>query len=215
MRTTRSMKLYLAVAGLMLALVVGGCATMAPKAERYAAAPLGSTFTWTRTNSGSFGSGTTQYTTKVNERMWEGKRVTAFVGYQGMTLLCTAEGTWPAVLGVDGKPIISWDPPIGYDWPLEVGKTWTKSYRLTIHPRNQTIPFDITTKVEAYENVTVPAGTFKVFKVSDSDTIGQESVMWFSQELGLFVKHTQKRSANCPFGPGTSDEELVSYTLAK
>ena len=212
MKTTRRVTLWLAIAALALALVVGGCA-MTPKAERYAAAPLGSTFTWTQANTGSFGSGTTQNTTKIDERMWEGKRVTAFVGRQGI-LLCTAEGTWPAILGADGKPIISWDPPIGYDWPLEVGKTWTKSYRITNHLRNQTTPFDSTSKIEAYEDVTVPAGTFKVFKVRSSSMLG-ESVMWFSSEFGLFVKQNQKRSANSPLGPGTSEEELVSYTIAK
>ena len=212
MKTTQSVKLYLVIAALALAFVSSGCAT-APKAERYAAAPLGSTFTWTRANTGSFGSGTTQDITKVDDRMWEGKRVTAFVGRQGI-LLCTAEGTWPAMLGADGKPVISWDPPVGYDWPLEVGKTWTKSYRMTIHPKNQTIPYDSTSKIEAYEDVTVPAGTFKAFKVSSSSMLG-ESVMWFSPELGLFVKQSQKRTANAPLGPGTSEEELVSYTIAK
>jgi hypothetical protein len=186
----------------------------APKAERYVTPSVGSTFTWANINTGSFGSGTTQSTSKLAERMWEGKRVTAFVGSGGV-LLCNADGTWPAILGADDKPILSYNPPIGYDWPLEVGKTWTKSYRVTIHPKNQTIPFDHTSKVEAYEDVTVPAGTFKVFKVSSSNTIGAENVQWFSPELGLFVKQIQKRSANSPFGPGTRNDELVSYTIAK
>jgi hypothetical protein len=214
MKTTRSLKLYVTIVALALALVAGGCA-MTPKAERYAAAPLGSTFTVTQTNTGSFGSGTRQSTTKVDERMWEGKRVTAFVTPQYI-LLVNADGAWPAILTLDGKPIFSYDPPIGFEFPLEVGKTWTKSYRITLHPRNQTIPFDSTSKIEAYEIVTVPAGTFKVFKVNNSNTLGEEMVMWFSQELGSTVKLTQKRSAKYPFGgAGTSEQQLVSYIIAK
>ena len=214
MKTTCSVKLYLAIVVLALALVSGSCAT-APKAERYVAPPLGSTLSFRTTSTGSFGSGTRESTSKVTERMWEGKRMIAFVSPTG-TLLETDDGTgaFVAMLGPDDKPIISWDPPATYNWPLEVGKTWTKSYRMTIHPKNQTISYDNTVKVEAYEDVTVPAGTFKVFKVSSSSTLG-ESVQWFSPELGVFVKNIQKRPANSPLGPGTSDQELVSQTVMK
>ena len=38
-----NLKLKMASAGLAVALVSGGCAMMAPKAERYVAPPLGST----------------------------------------------------------------------------------------------------------------------------------------------------------------------------
>src|SRR5512136_2327035 len=130
MKTTCSVKLYLAIVFLALALVSGGCAT-APKAERWIAPPLGSTYTISRSDSGSFGSGTTQITMKTTERMWEGKRVTALVAPAGITLL-DADGGWAAVLGPDDKPMLSFDPPIGFDFPLEVGKTWTKSYRVTV-----------------------------------------------------------------------------------
>jgi hypothetical protein len=214
MRITRSMSLWLAVAALALALVSGGCATMAPKAEHYVAPPTGSTYTNTQTNTGSFGSGTSQITTKVTEQMWEGNRVTAFVTQAG-TLLCTADGQWPALLGPGDKPIMSWDPPIGFEWPLEVGKIWTKSYQATIYASKQIIPFDSTWKVESYEDVTVPAGTFKAFKISYSDTIGNETVQWMSPELGIFVKRTENRTTKNPAGPGTRGSELISQNIKK
>jgi hypothetical protein len=213
MKNTSSMKLYLAIAGLTLVLVVGGCA-MAPKGERYVVAPLGTTFTSAYTNTDRYGSRTSEATTKITERMWDGKRVTAFVS-PTMTLLVTADGAWPAILTPDDKPIFSWDPPIGYDFPLEVGKTWTKSYRITIHAISQTFPFDNTVKVEAYEDVTVPAGTFKVFKISGSDTLGNESVTWFSPELGFVIKRIERRTAMNPFGPGTQESELISLNMMK
>lgn len=42
--------------------------------------------------------------------------------------------------------------------------------------------------VAAYENVVVPAGTFKAFKLTSSDTLGNENVTWFSPQLGLFIR---------------------------
>jgi len=214
MKITRSVKLYLVIAVLALALVSGGCAMMAPKAERYVAPPLGSTFTMARSDTGSYGSGTSQTTSKVTERMWEGKRMIAFVSPTGV-ILENADGSWAAMLGPDDKPMFTWEPPIVYDFPLEVGKTWTKSYRVTMHAAKQTIPFESTGKVEAYEDVTVPAGTFKVFKVSTSDTLGNESVSWFCPEFGIFIKRVERRTAKSPSGLGTREQELISHTMPK
>jgi len=213
MKIMRSVNLYLAIAGLALALVSGGCA-MTPKAERYVAPPVGTTYTTSQSNTGSYGSGTTQSTMKVTERMWEGKRATAFASPTGVIVL-NADGAWSAMLGPDDKTIMSWDPPIGPDYPLEIGKTYTKSYRVTVHATKQTIPFDITWKVEAYENVTSPAGTFKGFKISYSDTLGGESMMWYMPELGFIGKRIERRTAKSQSGIGTRESELISYTIAK
>ena len=119
------------------------------------------------------------------------------------------------MLAPDDKPILTYDPPIGFDFPLEVGKTWTKSYQVTVHATKQTIPVDGTWKVESYEDVTLPAGTFKVFKVSYSDTVGNENVQWFNPALGVFVKQSLKRTAKSPSGPGTRESELISQTITK
>jgi hypothetical protein len=212
MKIIRSVNLYLAIAFLAVAFVSSGCAT-APKGERYVVAPLGTTFTSSSTSTGSFGSGTTQTITKITERMWEGKKVTAFASSSGV-LLASSEG-WQAILAPDDKPIFTWDPPIGYDWPLEVGKTWTKSYRITVHAAKQTIPFDNTSKIEAYEDVTVPAGTFKVFKIRSSDTLGNENIAWFSPEHGFFIKQTQKRTDKNSLGPGMRETEVIKLDIAK
>jgi len=212
-KTKHSMKLYLAFALLALALMSVGCAT-APRYERYVPPPLGSTFTFSRSNTGSFGSGTEKATWTAAERTWEGKRMTA-LGIPGGVGLFNADGNQVAVLGPDDKPILSYDPPIGYDYPLEVGKTSTKSYRVTVHATKQTMPFDWTWKVEAYGDVTVPAGTFKAFKISTSDTFGQEQTGWMIPELGVWGKRSDSRTAKYPSGAGMREIELLSYTLAK
>jgi hypothetical protein len=213
MKIIRSVKLYLVIAALALGLLSGGCA-MTPKAERWVAPPIGSTYTISRSDTGSYGSGTTQITVKVAERMWQGKQMMAYVAPQGVNVT-TPEGRWPAILGPDEKPIMSFEPPIGNEYPLEVGKTWNTSYRVTVHAANQTIPFDSTSKVEAYEEVTVPAGTFKTFKIVYSDTTGNESVTWSNPEVGMWIKRIETRTANHRAGPGTRETQLISYTIPK
>ena len=70
-------------------------------------------------------------------------------------------------------------------------------------------------RVEAYEDVTVPAGTFKAFKVRTTDTMGNDNVVWFSPELGIFVKQNNRRTAQHAQGPGTRDIELVSQSIRR
>jgi hypothetical protein len=146
--------------------------------------------------------------------MWEGKRVTAFVWSTGVIVL-NDDGAWSAMLGPDDKPIVSWDPPVGPDYPLEVGNTWTKSYRLTVHATKQTIPFDMTGKVEAYEDVTLPAGTFKTFKIISSDTAGSETDTWSDPEVGMWIKRIETRTAKHRAGPGKREIQLISQNLPK
>ncbi len=208
-----SLKMQMASAGLALAMVSGGCAMMAPKAERYAAPPLGSTFTQTQRDSGSYGSGNAQVQVRRGERTWQGQQVIAWETPES-AILAQPNGNWLGIVSGD-KTLITWDPPIGFDWPLEVGKTWTSNHTLTFHAKKQTIPFQRTQKVESYEDVTVPAGTFKAFKISTSDTLGNENVTWYSPELGIFVKQIATRTAKNAAGPGRRETEIVSQTITK
>jgi hypothetical protein len=215
MKSIASMKLYVAWFGLAAAVLTGGCATVEPKAERYVAPPLGSTWTTAQRNTGSFGSGDVQVQTTRGEQTWQGRQVVTFVNSQATILANPDTGAWIAVLGPDGKAVVSFDPPIGFNFPLSVDKTWTNSIKMTMHAANRTIPFDGTCKVESYGDVKVRAGTFKVFKLSCTYTTGLEETFWFSPEMGIFVKSSQKRAANNPSGAGTRETELVSVTIRK
>jgi hypothetical protein len=145
--------------------------------------------------------------------MWEGKLMGTIESPQ-LVILATADGGWATMLSADGKPILSYEPPLDYDWPLVVGKTWTKSYKMTVHAKNQIFPFEDTYKVEAYEDVTVPAGTFKAFRISLSST-GAQDVYWFAPELGIFAKQSLRRTDKSGYGPGTRQVELVSQSIKK
>lgn len=213
MKSLLEFKLHLATAGLAAALVAGGCAMLEPKAERYVAPPVGSTWTQAQRNTGSYGTGTAQVPFKRGELMWQGKLMGTIESPQ-QVILATSGGGWASILSADGKPILSYEPPLDYDWPLVVGKTWTKSYKMTVHAKNQVIPFDGAYKVEAYEDVTVPAGTFKAFRISFSST-GAQDVYWFAPELGIFAKQSLRRTDKSGYGPGTREVELVSQSIRK
>lgn len=209
------MRVKLASAGLAVALALGGCALMAPTGERYVAPPLASTWVSARRDTGSYGSGTVQLPGKyLGQQMWQGKQLNGFESPESTTLANPVTGEFVAVVK-GSAPLITWEPPIGWNWPLEVGKTWTKSTRLTNHVTKQTVALDYTQKVEAYENITVPAGTFKAFRVSTVNTVGDENVTWFSPELGIFVKQSLRRTARHAQGVGTREIELVSQTIRR
>ena len=214
-----NLKLRMAGAGLAVALVAGGCATMAPKGERYVAPPLGSTWTQTYRNTGSFGSATPTVTTQVTERTWEGKRYLAFVGPTGTILANPVDGAWSTILAPDGSLAVSFDPPAGFEYPLVVGKTWSHSIRQTLHKANKILQNEVKNTVEAYEDVAVPAGTFKAFKIRQqwflNSKLGNDHTIWFAPELGVFVKHLQRRTVDSSFGPGTQESEIVSQTITK
>lgn len=149
----------------------------------------------------------------MGERMWQGQKLNAYES-QDLTLLARPTGDWVAQVKGD-TPMVSWDPPVTWNWPLEVGKTGTRSFRVTLHWTKQTIPVEDRWTVEAYEDVTVPAGTFKAFRVRTTDNMGNDNVNWFSPELGIFVKSSLKRSAKHSAGAGTREIELVSHTIRR
>jgi hypothetical protein len=207
-----SMRLKTALAGVAATLLTSACALMEPSAERYVAPPVGTTWENMRRDTGSYGSGAVKVASRRGERTWQGEKVLTFEGSE-VTILARPTGNWIGFFKGD-KPILTWDPPLNWEWPLEVGKTWTREQRVTIHAMKRTVPYTLTQKVEAYEDVTVPAGTFKAFKVSTVTSLGDENVVWFSPAHGVFVKQSLRRRAKHGQGPGTREFEMVSYKRA-
>jgi hypothetical protein len=188
-----------------------GCASFETTGERYQAPPLGSTWVIDRRDTGSYGSSSTKLAAKRGELMWQGKTHVTFENPE-ITIVAQPEGPWVGFFR-DGKPTVTYDPPAGYDFPLSVGKTFAKSYRLTNHATQQVSSLVITTHVEAFEDVIVPAGTFKAFRIRSSDTAGNENMVWFSPDLGIFVKQKNRRTDKHSQGVGTRDIELISQTI--
>jgi hypothetical protein len=205
----------LAGAIFIAAAMLGGCATPTPKAERHIPPPLGSSWTYAMSSTGSYGSGDSQLAVRLAEATWEGRKVHNFqtaaqhqLQDHNLNLL--------AVTSTDGKPQVRYDPPVGWDWPLVVGKVTTRDHVATVIATGQKIPFKSTWTVEAYEDVTVPAGTFKAWRLRYADSTGETQMLWSVPEtMGVFAKRTLERSASHRQGAGTRVMELVAVPSVK
>lgn len=198
----------MAVAGVAVALVAGGCAMMAPRAERWTQPPLGSSWDLVQRNTGSYGKDV-QLRMTLSQVTWQGAPALSITNSMGASIILASNGHWMAVVGPDGRPMIRWDSPLGFDYPLEVGKTSTKAYRMTLG-NGRVVPYTLTCTTQAFEKVTVKAGTFDTFRVACTTDIGNDEVYWTSPDMGVFVKTRLIRTDKSPFGPGTQDSELVS-----
>ncbi len=65
-------------------------------------------------------------------------------------------------------------------------------------------------KVAAYEDVTVPAGTFKAFRMEGSNPWAKIT-QWYAPEEKLVVKHVLERFGSNYLGSGKETTELLEY----
>jgi hypothetical protein len=198
------------------AALFAGCASGPPKAERYIAPPVGSSWTVQTTSTGSFGNANkVEQQVTMRDVVVEGKPYHRFDAGGGANLLNDSVGVF-MVLGPGDRPLMRYDPPLGYEFPLEVGKTWTRDIALTVGGTTK-VPMKAQWKVEAYEDVTVPAGTFKAWRVSFTDNFGFKQTTWSLPEtVGTYAKRVNERPATHPQGgAGTQVIELVTLPAVK
>jgi len=190
----------------------------APRADSPIFVPAGSSWVEAVRESGSLGSVNEQHVTIARgEQTWQGRKVHAYEK-KGVTTLREFP-TWNVVARVRGTaPFESFEPPShGWRWPIWVGKSWSEDFRFTsinAYQREQTFDVRGWWKVEAYEDIKVPAGTFKVFRMRYLDPTNEE-LTWWSPDLGIVVKHWRRRLVNSPWGPGMRETELVSFEIKK
>ena len=209
---TAPARLSLILVGSTLASILASGCSVAMKADRPVFVPPGSTWTNERRDTGSFGNGVSRISTKaLGPQTWQGRRVIALEGPEGILYTDADTGRWVAfVRGT--TPMATYDPPLGYEWPMTVGKTWTGKTRVVTPQRTTDLQY--TFNVEAQEDVTVPAGTFKTFRIRYADQ-HTENLQWWSPEHGLWVKTKATRNSSHPMGAGTRETELVSVSIAK
>ena len=148
-----------------------------------------------------------------------GRRVLRIAGSDGgMNLFDPDTGNWIATLDDRGIELRSAAPDIGdNNWPLFAGKTWTAEF--TYRNRDPSFTIDgMTTfwRVEAEEEVTVPAGTFKTLRLQSRP--GHRNAVlitrWYAPELGLNVKrHYQRTNRHYRGASDVFERVLVSYSL--
>jgi hypothetical protein len=161
--------------------------------------------------SGSFGSGWRLQTIYfLGERTWQGRMAFAFSD-GSVTTYVDAQRRTLALVKYDA-PVESFEPYLVLaDWPLVVGKRWPNRYRYNDHTRGRSFDdVEYGGKVEAHEDVKTPAGTFKTFRIHLGGT-SSNYILWYSDDLGIFVKTRNERFANHYLGSGVREAELAVY----
>lgn len=159
----------------------------------------------------------------TNERLSDGTYqgrdvVRVSTADNGLALFDPDTGNWIATLDDRGIELRSATPDSGDNaWPLFAGKEWTAEFTY----RNQDPSFTIdgmTTfwQVEAEEQVTVPAGTFKTLRLQSRP--GHRNAVlitrWYAPELGLNVKrHHQRTNRHYRGASDVVERVLVSYSM--
>lgn len=108
-----------------------------------------------------------------------------------------------------GVETVRYSPPaIRYAWPLENAK-WEQSYRRSVQSGASVSEVTQACEVGAPEDVTVPAGTFRAYKIVCRNQRTKEIMheTWFAPEVKMWVRERGR------FSYGIRTRELVSYRL--
>jgi len=201
--------------GLVAAMFLPACASTPPVAERFVSVQYGTVLVYHRKSSGSYGNFDDQVRWDHKPGSWQGQAAMLAVSPQaGAQLYDSKTHGLAAMLGRDGKPVVSYDPPIAYRWPLQVGDSWSSQHKVTMHASGKVLPLTLNYKVEAYEKVAVPAGAFNSYRVVITDSNGEVQRVWIAPADSLsVVKRTLDRPATHPQGAGHLEGELLSRKL--
>lgn len=133
---------------------------------------------------------------------------------QGCRYFLDRNGTLVKALDGQANPIQASNQGLRMlDFPLRVGKTWSQDIDLRQLSTGAIRPYSNTWKVEAYEEITIKAGTFKAFRIGwHQENRGPypwsgDATLWWSPDVKVFVKGVAYTSDW--FRPW----ELESYTL--
>jgi hypothetical protein len=101
-------------------------------------------------------------------------------------------------------PLKPWQP-----WPLTPGRSWTMHYKEDRPGDRQTTERTRACRVEAEEDVTVPAGAFRTVKVTCTDASTGQPVYeaWYAPQ----VKHWVRERTH--FNYGVRERELLNYRV--
>ena len=160
-------------------------------------------------------SGTLETTYRIvsESAPYRGRAVFGIEDGVGFGLVDLSTGNRIATLDADGKETIVLTPDSGdLSWPLVVGKRWRARYDYEDRLRGRTFS-NVQTwwRVEAFEEVSVPAGTFKAFRLQSEpgENNSTRSTVWFSPELGIRIRQIFERTPEHYLGPYREESELV------
>jgi hypothetical protein len=171
-----------------------------------------------------------KWTIETTESGRTGKITVTLTGtsiYDGKPIYMLSNGARTALIDVatlnnvgamrEGKMVWTALPNDGmFSWPLSIGKTWSGSFNYTDYEKGANFTgVGSYYRVTGYEDVTVPAGTFKAYRVEGTPG-ANESVTrtaWYAPMPGIVVKRISVREGGMDYR-GTSSRsimELVEY----
>lgn len=189
--------------------MLGGCAMTPPVTEKWwGPPPVGATWETAQKNTGSFGSDRQVKSTRLPDATWNGGTAIAVRVAAGTMLMRVDDGRWIAFLAPDGTPTVTFDPPVGWAYPLAVGKRFNMGYKAT-NAKGTVTEVAGSCTVESWEKVEVLAGSFDAYRVACKNNLGEEGIYWSRPGIGAFIKTRLQRPATHPSGAGTQESELV------
>lgn len=190
--------------------LLSGCALVEPQQDQWQPAPVGASWVSAQRSTGSFGTRDVQVKATRGASTWKGTPVALVTIASGSGIVQRLQdGNWIALLDPKGQPTVTFDPPVGPQYPLRVGRSWSAKHRMTVLATGNATDFEVSCNVEAFEQVTVRAGAFDAFKIRCKNSLGSEDTYWLSPAVQPFIKRTEVRSASHPAGPGTQENELI------
>src|SRR5215831_7268904 len=160
--------------------------------------------------------------TELNEGMYElsisqgAVKIYQLEGSQKKEMTIQPDGPTQALLRLIGKS----DQRLDLKFPLSVGQKWTYGYQTRLPNTRQDQRRSAEVNVAGMDQVTVPAGSFKAYKLtrSESWSIGGQraagtvnsstSTYFYSPETRSIVKASTMNEKN----PGTIETELIRFT---
>jgi hypothetical protein len=204
-RSTRRALVLAPLAASLLA--AAGCAST--PSPTYTHPAYGTTLVYRVTSTGSYGNGTAEVPMLVEEASFEGRTVMRLATPNGSVMSEPGTAGTIAVIDPAGRVAMRYEPPMSQPWPLAVGKTATQDISLSFG-RNTGIPMTAKWTVEGVDTITVPAGTFRAWRVSVVDSFGFRMTNWSVPDaIGMFARRESIRGAGHPQGEGTQTMELV------
>lgn len=216
--TVRRSVLVWALVGVVV-IGLGACSGRRPSTPRSAVvdAPLirpGSTWTYRVTDSAQPAPSTLTLTFQ-KEDVYKGAGVLAFAAGPE-TLFYDRDLNFVAVIR-DGKVLREASPSYrSFDFPFYVGKEWWAIFTFQDYVRTLSwVPVEVFWKVAEYDQVKVPAGEFRAFRLTSNPSTnwGLEEDVWYSPEVKQFVKRVGERTAAHYLGKGKETWELTQFTL--
>jgi len=168
---------------------------------------------WTARFISAKGVATTTTYTVLDDGTHAGKPVHLRRGGRSTTVYDKGTANHVATLR-NGEESESYTPHAGtFDWPLYVGKSWMANYVYRDLVRQATVaPVQREYRVETYEKVTVPAGTWDAFRITSMHVEGtSSSTIWYAPDLKLIVKRINETTARHSSGVTKTLYEITEY----